>query len=290
MARLRQRRLARDRAPRRRRRCGARRERRQRPAPAVLAEVGDHDHEAGAARHAARLDQRAGERVGGDALAAPCSASGATPSASARSIMTCAWRPPRGGSSRPSGAPARSSAARPPLRVASLATAAATPMATSAFRRCSVPNAIEGDTSSTSQVVSARSGTCSRTCGMPVRAVDGGVELTHVVADLVRPQLHQLGAGARARRQMVARHQAAGAAHEREVERAQQRAGHRPGALAARGRAAPQRDVREANSQGQLLPRSRRHGLPQRRSAGSSTAASTRSSSASGDTPSLSAS
>ena len=64
----------------------------------------------------------------------------------------------------------------------------------------------------------------------------GGVELTHVVAHLVRAQLHQLGAGTGAGRQVVARHHAAGAAHEREVERVQQGARHRPRALAARGR------------------------------------------------------
>ena len=40
------------------------------PAPAFLTEVGHHDDESGAAGHAARLDQRAGERVGDDALAA----------------------------------------------------------------------------------------------------------------------------------------------------------------------------------------------------------------------------
>ena len=41
----------------------ARRQRRQRPAPAVLAEVRDHDHEAGPARDAAGADERAGELV-----------------------------------------------------------------------------------------------------------------------------------------------------------------------------------------------------------------------------------
>ena len=49
-----------------------------------------------------------------------------------------------------------------------------TPSATSAFSRSAVPNDIEGDTSSTSHVVSARSGTCSRTWGMPVRALAEG--------------------------------------------------------------------------------------------------------------------
>ena len=37
-----------------------------------------------------------------------------------------------------------------------------------------VPNAIDGETSSTIHVVSARSGTCRRTCGWPVRAVAAG--------------------------------------------------------------------------------------------------------------------
>ena len=46
----------------------ARRKGRQRPTPAVLAEVGDHDDETGPARDAAGADERARELVAGEAL------------------------------------------------------------------------------------------------------------------------------------------------------------------------------------------------------------------------------
>ena len=49
--------------------------------------------------------------------------------------------------------------------------ASATPSATSALRRSAVPNVIDGETSSSSQQVSARSGTWTRTWGTVVRAV-----------------------------------------------------------------------------------------------------------------------
>jgi hypothetical protein len=52
-----------------------------------------------------------------------------------------------------------------------LPSTSATPSATSAFSRCAVPKAIDGETSRTIHVVSVRSGTCRRTCGSPVRAV-----------------------------------------------------------------------------------------------------------------------
>ena len=49
-----------------------------------------------------------------------------------------------------------------------------TPSATSLFSRPALPNAIEEEMSTTIQVVSARSGTCWRTCGTPVRALAAG--------------------------------------------------------------------------------------------------------------------
>ena len=66
------------------------------------------------------------------------------------------------------------SATRPARRTASRPSTSAAPSATSAFRRSAVPNAIDGETSSTIHVVSVRSGTCRRTCGTPVRAVAAG--------------------------------------------------------------------------------------------------------------------
>ncbi len=50
-----------------------------------------------------------------------------------------------------------------------------------------------------SHVVSARSGTCWRTCGHAGAGARRGVDLPHVVADLVRAQLRELGARRRRR-------------------------------------------------------------------------------------------
>ena len=101
-----------------------------------------------------------------------------------------------------------------------------------------VPNAIDGETSSTIQVVSARSGTCRRTCGWPVRAVAAGVEVADVVAGLVGPQLRELGPGAR-RRPRAGRRAARARPAARPAGRARRpaRCGDRPRALAP-GRAA----------------------------------------------------
>ena len=46
-----------------------------------------------------------------------------------------------------------------------------TPSATSALRRSAVPKLIEGEMSSISHAVIARSPTCTRTCGSCIRAV-----------------------------------------------------------------------------------------------------------------------
>jgi hypothetical protein len=83
---------------------------------------------------------------------------------------TARW-PERGGSVRGCGSPAVASATWPPRRTARRASTPAAPSATSDFRRSAVPNAIDGETSTTSHVVSVRSGTCSLTCGTPVRAL-----------------------------------------------------------------------------------------------------------------------
>ena len=132
-------------------------------------------------------------------------ASGATPEPTSRRSAANARRPERGGSTAASGAPAVMAATRPPRRTASRPTVAATPSATSDFRRCPVPNAIEALTSTITHVVSARSGTCWRTCGMPVRALAAGIEVARVVARLVGPQLRELGAGADPGRAPLAR-------------------------------------------------------------------------------------
>ena len=95
-----------------------------------------------------------------------------TPSSSSLRSPSFACGPPRGGSIRST--PAVKTASRPPWRVAARATTCATPSATSDFSRSAVPNAIEAEMSSTSQVVRIRSGTCRRTCAVPVRALAAG--------------------------------------------------------------------------------------------------------------------
>jgi hypothetical protein len=97
-----------------------------------------------------------------------------------------------------------------------------------------VPNAIDGDTSTTSQVVSVRSGTCRRTCGSPVCGGrwDG---LENVVAHLVRPQLRDLGAGAHSGAKAVARQRPAHAARHHQVERLHEALWHRSRALPGLG-------------------------------------------------------
>ena len=62
------------------------------------------------------------------------------------------------------------------------------------------------------------------------------VEVAHVVADLVGPQLRELGARADAGRAVLAGQRPAGAAREGEVQQLERAAGKRPGALAARRR------------------------------------------------------
>src|SRR4051794_35156341 len=99
---------------------------------------------------------------------------GAPPSAAIRRNGASAPRPLRGGRNRWRPEPLVISATRPPRRAARRPSTSTTPSATSALSRSAVPKAIEGETSSTSHVVSARSGTCSRTCGMPVRALAAG--------------------------------------------------------------------------------------------------------------------
>ena len=73
--------------------------------------------------------------------------------------------------SRGRGSPNVTTPSRLPRRVATWPSTRATPSATSALRRSAVPKVIEAEASSTSQVVSARSATSTRTCGSPVRAV-----------------------------------------------------------------------------------------------------------------------
>src|SRR5215211_7088066 len=97
-----------------------------------------------------------------------------SPPGSRRSSLSSPSRPSRpwrGLSTRGSPPPKASTPRRLPRRVATCPTASATPSATSALRRSAVPKLMEADTSSTSQHVSARSPTCTRTCGSLMRAV-----------------------------------------------------------------------------------------------------------------------
>ena len=128
------------------------------------AEVGDEDDERAALRQPADARERLAE--GGRA--------GALLERFARSVVRSVVRPGRpcfGGSARRREPPNVTIPRRLPRRVAALPIARATPSATSAFRRSAVPNVMEGETSRTSQVVSVRSATWTRTCGSPVRAV-----------------------------------------------------------------------------------------------------------------------
>ena len=80
-------------------------------------------------------------------------------------------RPWRGRSTRGSGPPNATTPSRFPRRVATWPMARLTPSATSALRRSAVPKLIDGETSSISHAVIARSPTWTRTCGSRIRAV-----------------------------------------------------------------------------------------------------------------------
>ena len=137
-------------------------------------------------------------------------------------------RPCRGGSARGSWSPNVTTPSRLPRRVATCPSAIAAPSATSDLRRSAVPKPIDGDVSSTSQLTSTRSARWTRTCGSAVRAVDVPVDPAHVVAGDVGPDERELGPFAVEARAVVPRQQAAHAPPDRDVERAQQRLGHRP--------------------------------------------------------------
>ena len=77
----------------------------------------------------------------------------------------------RGGTASIGPSPQVTTPSRLLRRAATWPTARTTPSATSALRRSAVPKIIEGETSRTSQVVSDRSATSTRTCASPVRAV-----------------------------------------------------------------------------------------------------------------------
>ena len=101
---------------------------------------------------------------------AASSVASAAPRASSK-VASKPSRPTRGGTRRSAPSPNVTIPSRLPRWVARCPTASATPSATSAFRRSAVPNVIDGERSRMSQVVSARSGTWTRTCGTVVRAV-----------------------------------------------------------------------------------------------------------------------
>ncbi len=89
----------------------------------------------------------------------------------ARSRPSSPARPAAGGRRRSREPPNVTIPSRFPRWVARWPIATATPSATSALRRSAVPNVIDGETSSRSHAVRARSGTWTRTCGTAVRAV-----------------------------------------------------------------------------------------------------------------------
>ena len=117
-----------------------------------------------------RVRESASPSLSGDSGIVKSSGRSAT-SRTCRSTPTRPTRPWRGGTKSGSGWPCVSSPRRLPRRLATWPTASTTPSATSALRRSAVPKPIECEASNRSQVVSARSATCSRTCGSFMRAV-----------------------------------------------------------------------------------------------------------------------
>ena len=117
---------------------------------------------------------------------------------------------------------------RLPRRLARWPSASATPSATSALRRSAVPNAIDGETSSASQVTSTRSARSTRTCGSPVRAVTFQSIRRTSSPGHVRADLRELAARAEQRRAVVAGEQPLDAPADRQVERAEERLRQRP--------------------------------------------------------------
>ena len=174
----------------------------QRLAPvARAAEVGDDDDQPARARQAPGAQHRVGEV--GRARRRPAR----VPTRSVSSSRSRPCRPCSGGTTRASRAPNVITPSRLPWRVARCPTASAAPSATSALRRSAVPKLIEAETSSSSHVASVRSATCTRTCGSPRARGRSPVDLAHVVAELVRAHLRDLGAVPQRRRAVLTRDQ-----------------------------------------------------------------------------------
>ena len=135
------------------------------------AEVGDEDDLATRRRAAGDEAQcRLGRaRAVGERLVAGAARA---PSVSAsRSVASSAARPVRGSVRTSLRPPNVITPRRLPRCAERCAIAMETPSATSALRRSAVPNCMEGEESRRSQVVSARSGTWTRTWGWFIRAV-----------------------------------------------------------------------------------------------------------------------
>ena len=145
--------------------------------------------------------------------------SGSCPARRVSSSRSRPWRPWSGGTTRASRAPNVITPSRLPWRVARCPTASAAPSATSALRRSAVPKLIEAEMSSSSQVASVRSATCTRTCGSPRARGHGPVDLAHVVAELVGAHLRDLGAVPERGRAVLAGDEAVDPPPHRQVER-----------------------------------------------------------------------
>ncbi len=152
-------------------------------------------------------------------------------------------------------------------------------MTTSALRRSAVPNVIEGEWSSTSQRDEDALGELYAHVRLTRARGDVPVDQAHVVADLVRADLSELAATPEQRRTVVAGEQPVDTSADRELERPQERVGHRPGTGLVRRRRDAQRGDAPAHAAA---------GRP-RSSCGWGTAASTTSSTSSADRSSASA-
>ena len=131
---------------------------------ARAAEVGDEDDEAALAGDAHRALERRAERGGAAALGRRLVAQRQQQPEQAGAALARGQGAGVAAAERVDAEPVGPSGGEWP-------TTSATPSATSVLRRSAVPKCIEGEASRSSQVVSARSATGTRTCGARMRAV-----------------------------------------------------------------------------------------------------------------------
>ena len=165
--------------------------------------------------------------------------SGATPSSSTWPTRASVRRPPRGGRTRSFGAPAVSIAIRPPRRSASWEMTLHGALGDVALQPVGGPEGhrrrdVEHDPRRQRPL-----GDVQPHVGHAGPRARRRVEVAHVVADLVRAKLRELGAEADAGRAVLTGERAAGPARERQVEQLQRSSGERARTLSAGRRSQP---------------------------------------------------